>query len=230
MNIASDSLLWRFWGDQFSVEVIEEMDRYTFPKVRTTTSLVRIELTPRKRAAAKGVYETKVPTRPPQNDWPCICVDVVRGRVPVHKILGLSTTEGNPFVHSTNLRDGRVESPCEVASGVLSSTGPFVLLPRVGRPAASKVAIAEVGKLVLSDCVFGLRPRDPNSLRSLQQLVLENFSTLAHEFVGSCAPYLTVERLLGWLSALGLAPTHVPASSNMRSDCGCDRARFRALA
>lgn len=227
MNIRGDASLWHEWSTHFAVEQVELLDRNTFPKARTTAMIVRLDL------GAAAIRDLKALSSRRRRDpvpWAglCTCVQVVRGRVPVHQVAEMADGTGASFVHTTHIRNGSLASPVHRISDAFASSGPFVLLPRVGTPNGHKIAIAEVGRLVLSDCVFGLRPGDPSALRSLHALITDNFSELSRQYVGSCARYLTVGRLLEWLRSYGLNARHVGAAEVC--NCQCSSSPANALA
>lgn len=227
MNVRGDRELWQEWRREFVVETVLKLDRNTFPGARTTTMLVRLDLA----APAISVLEDQRSGRSTNpRIWTgstCTCVDIVRGRVPVHRAIGMQQPTGAPFVHSTQLRQGSLRPSNHRLPAALSTGGPLVLLPRVGTPNVNKVAVAELGSLVLSDCVLGLRPVDPRALRTLADLVTSRFDALAEQYIGSCARYVTVERLTAWLSSYGLTVRHVGAAEV--STCTCSESSSGAI-
>ena len=187
MNVRGDRELWQEWRRAFVVETVLELDRNTFPGARTTTMLVRLDLS----APAVAVLDDQRSVRRTKPrmwaDKACTCVDIVRGRVPVHRAIGMHRGSGAPFVHSTQLRQGSLSPSTHRLPAALSTGGPFVLLPRVGTPNVKKVAVTEIGSLVLSDCVLGLRPVDPMALRALEDLITSEFGALLRPMSTSVA-------------------------------------------
>lgn len=145
-------------------------------------------------------------------------MEVIRGRVPVHRVSSLQAELGCEFVHTTHLQGTKVNSNTWLRPE-LASHGPLVLLPRVGAPASHKIVLTETAPLVLSDCVYGLRTGNLHGARQLQDILVRNSRDLAALYSGSCALYLTVERLLDWLRLHDFCARRVRA--NEAFTCGC---------
>jgi hypothetical protein len=129
--------------------------------------------------------------------------------VPVH--VARHWTGGSaPFVHTRSLRGGALTAPRHSGPMSLASRGPFILLPRVGRFSPDKVVYGDVGRVVLSDCVFGLRMTS-GSGEALVLALRENENMMAAAYQGSCAPYLTIARLRSVLARIGIRSEHVRA-------------------
>nr|WP_231583702.1 SAM-dependent methyltransferase [Cellulomonas sp. A375-1] len=203
---------WHQRVDAPAIEVIDVLEPRKFPGVVARMAVVRVsrrvvatpvatagtarELTEKSTAVARSVD-----------------VEIVRGRVPVHVARTWVSGESR-FIHTPDLRRGVVLPQAVVGPAHLSSRGPLVLLPRVGRVTPEKVACWDGGEsLILSDCVFGLRPlRSGLELASLREAIVSDSVSLAAAYQGSCAPYLTIARLNAILEEVGLVGSHVPAS------------------
>lgn len=219
-----------FWAEvskSHTVRVLHRLHNSSFRGVRARCSLVEIrprELRPALELAATEDgrdYVSPPPSRtsvgkPTLPILACRCVDVVRGRIPRHRVQVVS--DGVPFVHTTNLQSNSAVLEPGRAPFDLSTPGPFVLLPRVGYP-NGKIAISLASSLVLSDCVIALRPLSA-PLEVLADAVRGEIDLLRGEYVGTGAPYITLDRLAAFLAALGWTPQIASASAGM-GGCRC---------
>ncbi|MBK9296004.1 MAG: methyltransferase [Candidatus Microthrix sp.] len=130
---------------------------------------------------------------------------LVRGWVPMHS----RRNRRGPWrslVHSTDLSSLVREPEIEMrrCRSVRYLAGPAVLLPRVGRLTSQSVAILLAGRTVcLSDCVIAIVTPSTDSARELASLIRSRLSCLNAEFEATGAPYITLERLNGWLDHQG---------------------------
>jgi hypothetical protein len=207
-----------FWAavrSEYSVETADRLSDSTFSGARVSSVIVVI----RPRALSTDPSGTVLSPIRPKRLPHCSCVEVIRGRVPVHRLQELrnGAQQSVPFVHSTNLnwiRDAkRLEAPLHLAT-----TGPLILISRVG--AWREPVLMDIGKSVLSDCVIGLRPRDRSVLPTLFSYVRSNQSTIKDLYKGTGAKYVTLGRLSSKLQADGWLPTVVPAGLSSQ-DCAC---------
>ena len=132
---------------------------------------------------------------------PNIEVTVVRGSVPLH----LDTGSERTLVHSTDLVDHRVILNGHVACANRPSVvGPCVLVHRVGMPKLEKIAIYKRRKrVVLSDCVIGIQCRSQEDALWLHQKMCETSKQFLKLYKGTCAPYITLEKLERYLHSIG---------------------------
>jgi predicted RNA methylase len=119
---------------------------------------------------------------------------VTRGNLPAATVC--KDPGSPPFVHSTELIDGKVELIRGGLAGRGYVVGPAILIPRVGRPRASKVCWLEAGtQIVLSDCVISIQSKNLIELQNLKAWLIENWTLVESRFVGSCAKYITLQIL-----------------------------------
>lgn len=128
---------------------------------------------------------------------------IVRGSIQMHIRRG----EGRPLVHTTNLRDYRVILNGHAgARSRPSVVGPCVLVPRVGQPNISKVALfLRRRRVALSDCVIGLQCKCKADAEKLHTSIINDPIGFHGLYSGTCATYTTVERLREYLQARGYA-------------------------
>lgn len=216
--------LWREIRGAYEVERLERFQPSSFEGARVSTSLVRIRRLALEadsnfpNAATGGRFDCASAKLKIKHG--CRCLEVIRGRVPVHS-LDSSAQRGGPvapFIHTTDL-----ENPVKnrwVADSRLSDLAPLVMLTRVGRWRRPRVI--EVGRVVLSDCVFGLRPRSLLRVDDVVNSVDQLESILRSEYRGTGAQYLTLQSLTRVLKESGWN-VHVVKAGSAIADCTCER-------
>jgi len=204
--------LWTEIARDYDVERLERFKSSSFRGARVATSLVK--LTPRPN------LPSRVERNPPDEAEPvegCGCVEIVRGRVQVHTLGSrgsLDSDDPAPFLHTTGLAARHLPD----APGHLADLAPLVAIARVGR--WSDPRIIDVGRVVLSDCVIGLRPRDRLQLDGLASSVLAMASDFKASFRGTGAQYVTIADVERLLQKGGWHPHRVKAGS-LPADCCC---------
>ena len=208
--------LWQQISREYLVERLQSPSTSSFSGARVATTVVRIQ----KQAAGISSVPFSQARTPNRIDIlnGCRCVEVVRGRVPVHRVSEMPRSPADvPFLHTTSFRDFDRASR-QLAPAHLSDEAPLVCVPRVGRwhPPLS----LEVGRVVLSDCVIGIRPRSPGNLKSLQELLTDNEASILSGYRGTGAPYLTLASLIRTLQDIGLH-AHVVKAGSPAGACCC---------
>lgn len=220
--------LWRELESEFFVERIESFDARSFSPATVHTWLIR--LTRRDRsifvdADGVGVFAAESSFSKPmsakglasQVDG-CRCVEVVRGRVPVHQVENYSDLNSRAaYLHTTSVW-GKDRVGDRAAPSVLADRSPFLVLPRVGR--WNTPVRFSYGLFVLSDCLFALRPRDFAALDELEADLVVASSAFASRFRGTAARYITLTDVTGLLSGIGWHPHVMKAGSDLGSCCG----------
>ncbi|SEO59775.1 hypothetical protein SAMN05660991_00916 [Trujillonella endophytica] len=209
-----DRKLWQSWERRHALEVLRAYSRGAFPGAYARTEMLRFTVEKGPGVAA--------PSRPGVNRIiaGCTCIDIIRGRVPVHR---RSQRESGPlaaFVHTTSLQEGEVELREEMCGWRWATPGPLVLLPRVGRFTPGKIAVwSESASVVLSDCMLAMRPL-ATPVDVLVSSLMSSFGVLAERYGGSCAPYLTVAALEAHVAELGYSPRRAQAGGPSEL-CSC---------
>ncbi|HEY4224560.1 MAG TPA: hypothetical protein VGM70_01970 [Pseudolysinimonas sp.] len=213
-----------FWGEvklNHQLRVIARLPQNAFPGARVSTIL--IELRPGASPESKRLTSPPAAKVVTQN---CVCVEVIRGRVPVYRssLVADALPEGAaPFVHTTDVGTRPIQSKRRYASDVLADTGPMVLISRVGR--WNLPALVHVGRVVLSDCLIAIRPLDRASFSFLAESLRDYGPEIAATFKGTGAKYLTLTNLTNALEQLGWRPIVVKASQDPgRCSCGAEPA------
>jgi hypothetical protein len=213
--------LWVEIRRHFEVERLRRFKTTSFRGARVSTSLVRLRSFEATKLDTRLVSEKVAPAKLPKRRNRCLCVEVVRGRVPVHSVkerLELNAPVV-PFLHTTNL--SRMPSSDELAAhSRLADDAPLVLLTRVG--SWRNPVVVEIGRVVLSDCLFGLRPRDRLELDHLRTDIEHAQSSFRALFKGTGAQYLTLAALVAQIEQIGWHP-HVVRASRPLEACCCGR-------
>ena len=145
-----------------------------------------------------------------------LSADLVRGGLPVHKAV-FPRKGGLPFIHTTDLvalasgtnKTKRVTSYCR---GQI--VGSVVLLPRVGIPSIEQISpLKFTGSVQLSDCVIGIRFKSHNSATDAAKVMCNKFESLVNLYRGTGARYVTVQRIVKWLAAVGIEPNITSVST-----------------
>jgi hypothetical protein len=196
-----DSGAWDMVRKVAAADVISSFPRGTFSQGTASTVGVRITL-----GASSGTSGVQ---RSPEAAIERVHVELHRGRLPVHQARGQPGPEGAPslrFIHTTDLtsRGLRVEKVCVAVHSSGRTFGPSVLLPRIGRPMPDKVVRWGGGPAVLSDCVYALEARSPAIADRVHSRISAAWPLLAQAYGGSCAPYLTIAELVGFLDSVGI--------------------------
>jgi hypothetical protein len=106
------------------------------------------------------------------------------------------TIGGSPMLHTTGLtRKGPVFFSAKEVQG-RRVRGPAVVFPRVGQPVDWKVQLyLGDAPVLLSDCVIGLECGTREEAEHVHELIVDKWESVKKAWNGSCAPYVTMERL-----------------------------------
>lgn len=134
-----------------------------------------------------------------------INLKIYRGKIRVNTINNESSNGGYPFIHSTELSQNDLNlSRRRIKSKYLGINGPAVLLPRVGNPNKSKVSVYKSqDTIVLSDCVIALQCKTVRDAKITQKILMEHWSIIEKNYIGTCARYITINSLLNILNSFG---------------------------
>jgi hypothetical protein len=119
---------------------------------------------------------------------------------------------GYPLIHSTELIGGRVLAAREErvsADSSSTTTGPSLLLPRVGVPNPNKVSYLAAGRTVaLSDCVIAVEFLGSHEAMTVRhRLTNGSWPDVLSAYSGSCARFITLDRLNEVLLSAGVVAT-----------------------
>lgn len=189
-----DASTWRFLRERTKVIKIARFERDAFVGAFARTSVVRITMdvpAPRRPMPLSG-------SAPEVRG--CDSVLVTRGNVRMHEVDRYRTETGVPLVHTTVLPGPQLREGLPTVNGQARRiSGPAVLLPRVGQPSLEKVTMLPDGLTIApSDCVIAIHGPSA-SVAKVWDLINGRWNSMASLYQGSCAPYLTIQRVIDWL-------------------------------
>lgn len=123
----------------------------------------------------------------------------------MNEINSSTSNIGRFLIHSTNLRNNRLENlKIKVRINRSVITGPAVLIPRVGKPNVKKICtISRQDDYFLSDCVIAIKTQSHKDSIDLQSDLINNWKDFEWLYKGTGAKYITVEKLENFLKMKG---------------------------
>ena len=191
-----DAALWESIRESHTVDVLSTNGYKTFTGCFPKTAIVGIS----KRIGGARPTEIQLNGR----HFTGSPVTVIRGSVQMHKVSSIGRML--PLIHTTELKNGKIDVHCrKVSAGRRSVSGPAVLLPRVGAPNRSKVKVYSSSQpIVLSDCVFAIMCKTNGHAIAVQRRIVKKWSVVEERYGGTCARYITLASLTEALSQLGI--------------------------
>lgn len=193
-----DQIAWQFLNSLFSTTVLSRHDRNTFDDCFVHTVLVHL-----RRRTSKDRVEIPLRAEPTAVGGPE--VRLTRGWVQMFKLRRSAAKSQVRVIHSTALRHGRIAlDSSRVARAQGYITGPAVLLPRVGEPSVTKLAMLPPGESVaLSDCVIALSTETAVAAGHLYSVLAEKWTAVEAAYGGTCAKFITLAALRTALLSFG---------------------------
>lgn len=185
-----DKIIWDVLTDEYNLTILEEPNKQYFK--HCTPNIIIVSLN---KFDIKNTQRTYKRLK--------IDVDIIslfRGNLSMYQIKNYEMT-GKPLIHSTNLRNNKIEDiqyyiNCE--KSVVN--GPAILIQRVGNPNIKKMCvISENESYVLSDCVIALKTKSNRDAIILFDTLIENWDDFKLLYKGTGAKYVTIERLTKFL-------------------------------
>lgn len=209
LDSEKDREAWRTIRSQTSVDLVGMNGLRTFNGCFAKTALVHFRRTENRKPTDSSTGES-VPLRLCSAGIP---VKIIRGRIQMPTMPDDKAQHGLPFVHSTELRSDTLDlfsrRTTKTANRV---SGPAVLVHRVGQPSKSKIALyLSRSPIVLSDCVIALKVQTKADASRLREALLDSWDRWHCGYTGTCAPYVTIERVTRFLRALGFS-ANIPAA------------------
>jgi hypothetical protein len=202
IDASKDEDVWRYIHSDYCVTIIGTNGHNTFKGCSPKTKIVRI---------TKGQRNCDAATDSPNSVQVyknIKKVDIFRGRVSVCDVVTANRKNSALFIHSTHLQNKKiVGTPNKVSAKKYETIkGPAILLPRVGKPKQSKLSFY-LGKenIVLSDCVIALICDSNNHAQVVYKQLFNNWTLLKDQYGGTCAPYITIEKLRKALMILNIS-------------------------
>jgi hypothetical protein len=193
-----DAQAWSYVKTKYQVSVVGHYGKDSFPGSAASTTLVR--LSPRRT----GTPVTGRTAQGSRLSVPRLRVQVIRGCCPLYRAKRESSQP--TLVHYTDLRDARVHLNGRRGFGAYRCiTGPAVLIPRVGRITAGKIAFfAGTQRVMISDCVIALKTASRSVAHQVRDRLVNNLRVFSAYYVGTGAPFITLDRLAAVLDCLGI--------------------------
>lgn len=138
-------------------------------------------------------------------DMQNIRMTLIRGNIPMYSINGNQSKKFIPLIHSTELQNGSVLKPQHSSSLIHKQiSGTFILLPRVGKPKKSKIALYRSKiPFTISDCVMAIRCANMREAKKAYQRLFEHWHHVEERYNGTCARHITIRSLGELLQSLG---------------------------
>lgn len=208
-----------FWEEltrEYDVDRVSRLGNSSFQGARVSTSVVRIRRSAAARTTPMQPVESSPQTTAVRTPLSCRCVELVRGRVPMHALPALTEIgPRSPVMHTTDLG---LTTVLRTAPDRLADTAPLLLIGRVGKWRTAR--LIDVGRVVLSDCLFGIRPRDKARVGELVDSLNGLEPELRSRMRGTGAPYLTLKDVSRVLQTHDWH-VHVVKASQDTGDCCC---------
>ena len=188
---------WKYFKARYNVRIFSNCAKGTFPDSAASTVLVRL-------SSGSSVKSTSMELPTPQYPPVAFRVRMVRGNCPIHR--GVQERDKPTLVHYTDIRNGTVLLNGRRGFGSYRCVnGPAILIPRVGTVTVGKVAILDNDvRVMLSDCVIALKPEDKRQTDDLKKKLMANFEGFRGTYVGTGAPFTTMDRLRWFLLRNGI--------------------------
>lgn len=193
LNSIRDQDALNFLKTNFSFHIISENCEGSFSKVRVKTSIVLIRN-----------IRPKLSKVVPSNKLAYINeLDVFRGKYQMHKIPINEIESGSPLVHTTNLKDGKVDlKGTHKVWSVYKVKGPAVIFPRVGNFNKGKICIfTGHEEIVISDCLFSVRCKSSCQAEDIKNFILNNWETFKENYSGTGALYSTLDKVQNFINS-----------------------------
>lgn len=191
-----DSAAWSLVERTFAWNCEERLARGRFPGCAAATCIIKIRR--RTDASITSFGDSAEAACVGEN----LQIRLTRGRLPMFRVR--PDASGPRLVHSSDLRAGGVVlngNRGDISAPTISS--PAVLLPRVGKPMAQKIATYFGDEpLAMSDCVIALECGSSDEALRIQQRLTDNFTVVEKQYQGTGAPFITLRRLTALLETL----------------------------
>jgi hypothetical protein len=127
---------------------------------------------------------------------------------------------GVPLVHTTEMKDHQAQLSRRILASEQTRIfrGPLILLPRVGNPRKDKIILYESSRrIAVSSCVLTISCEGKAVARLVYKLLISNWRKVEKQYMGTCARYMTLERLLVLLADFGYHAELSPCVLNQSS-------------
>jgi len=191
-----DQALLEAMRKTFTVEQIGEINRNGFDGCSVAVIVLRLSY-------KKAIRRRDRPASPPKlSVLKPYRVKIMRGTMPIYRTS--SAPEGLPVLHTVDLRAQTASPQRWSAEARRIVSGSAVLIPRVGRPDATKLVLMKLPAVALSDCVIAIKSDPPGHEPEILRTLRANWTSLEQLYGGSCAPYITLSQLQAYFQTFGL--------------------------
>lgn len=199
LHSQKDKEAWSIVTSSYAVSVVRNNDRNTFRGCYPNTTIVRISA--KHSNIPSGLYTfDKTPKARPLE------MNIVRGTLQMPRFDASRETDGAAkMIHSTSLTPtGIINTKPVTPANRRILRSPAVLIQRVGKPYPHKIAaFTDTDTIVPSDCIIGLQLQSAENARYVEQFLRANWTLFEDLYSGTCAKYITVERLTNFLIECG---------------------------
>lgn len=182
-----DSKIWSYLVSKYNLAIIEERDKQYFkncyPPNIIIVSLNNYDLTSNNTYSKRLKPDIEI-------------LSILRGQLSMNELV-VDENSNKYVVHSTNLRNNRIENlTYRVRNKNNSISGPGLLIHRVGKPIKSKICIIDKQEhYILSDCVILIQTINESEAEKLKDYIEENWDLFQKQYKGTGAKYITLEKL-----------------------------------
>jgi hypothetical protein len=180
-----DKKIWDYLQSNYVLKIIEEPNSYFFKGCSPTVILISIN----DKLITSALSNNQNISLNGYKYLP------FRGKVSTYEIK--PNIDGEYFVHTTNLKNNRIENlTVKINKANTVINGPAVLIPRVGKPNPQKICvIAENSTYALSDCIIALKTKTIFEAEEIKRLLLNNWESFFDLYKGTGARYISLDRL-----------------------------------
>ena len=129
-----------------------------------------------------------------------------RGNVDMVSLPQTRVKGGIPLVHTTEMKDHRAQLSRRILASKQTRLfqGPVIFLPRVGNPRRDKIILYESRRrIAVSSCVLTISCKESRVARRIYKSLVTNWCSVEKQYTGTCARYMTLERLRELLAEFG---------------------------
>lgn len=178
----------------YELKVLEEFSANSFSDCYAKTVIISVSSKKIKNKSAIKSYKKS-------------SFKITRGNTSMFKV-GKQDDNKIPIIHSTSLTKNGIVLNGNNGIGISHIiSSPTVLIQRVGKMQKHKVVLyTEAGKASLSDCLFAIEVDDEDEGKNVVGYIHNNWNLFINEYIGTCAQFITIERLHNFLCQIPRLP------------------------
>jgi len=182
----------------YEVEVVAQYQDASFPGCAARTVMVR--LSPRNHPNGhRRLASTTTGPYPLSGQ-----LTISRGQLQMHTLANSAGTAMR-LAHTTDLREGVLKVRlASVGDRHHTIRGPVVLMPRVGEPNATKIAVyAHDEPILVSDCIIAIHCQNLDQALAVKRAMVERWPAVRRLYGGTAAAYTTIRAVSEFFRRLG---------------------------